>query len=60
MAFLGQEPLEEPTQPWIVFDDEHVHVLVLRFVSEGSLKAGGFGRAARSANQLAVGPCRVR
>ncbi len=38
VAFLGQESLEEPTQPGIVLDDEHVHVLVLRSVSEGSLK----------------------
>src|SRR4029453_17862450 len=46
VALLGEQPLEEPTQPGIVLDDEHVHVLVLRPVSEGSLK--GQGRAARS------------
>ena len=51
MAFLGQEPLEEPTQPGIVLDDEHVHVLVLRSVSEGSLKAAPeFGPSARRAS----------
>ena len=63
VAFLGQEPLEEPTQPRVVLDDEHVHVPVLRPVSEGSLKgrsASTRHRVARSTNQRAVGAGVVR
>ena len=62
VAFLGQEPLEEPPQPRVVLDDEHVHVPVLRPVSEGSLKGPSFNapRVARSTNQRAVGGGVVR
>ena len=39
MAFLGEQPLEEATQARVVLDDEHVHVAVLRALSEEFLKA---------------------
>jgi hypothetical protein len=52
MAFLGQEPLEEPTKTRVVLDDEHVHVPVLPAVSEEFLKTrrSPWARGARPAS----------